>query len=91
MSLMKQLVDLGFEPIDLAGVGDFEIRDDSDGSGPRIVRWLSDRECPFKGRLRVRTDKQGREPKPTVHPAKARLRAERKARRLPNELKKRVN
>lgn len=49
--LAARLKSLGFKPIlpplMERGLGDFGVFDDSDGNGPYIRHWLSDKPCPF--------------------------------------------
>lgn len=88
MSLNKQLIELGFTPMDQTGAGNFELRDDSDGRGVYISQWQSDEDCPFPDLLREPEGKQRAPTFRSTHPAKSHLRAEWRERRLPNELQK---
>lgn len=88
MSLNKQLIELGFTPMDQTGAGNFELRDDSDGRGVYISQWQSDEDCPFPDLLREPESKQRAPTFRSTHPAKSHLRAEWRERRLPNELQK---
>lgn len=48
----KQLQDQGFKPCDHTGRnGNYELWDDSDGKGPYIKEWKSDKRCPFPEKL----------------------------------------
>lgn len=45
--LHARLQAAGFLPFNLlSGVGDYALRDDSDGLGPYIAEWFSDAPCP---------------------------------------------
>ena len=88
MSLNKQLIELGFTPMDQTGAGNFELRDDSDGRGVYISQWQSDEDCPFPELLREPEGKQRTPTFRSTHPAKSHLRADWRERRLPNELQK---
>lgn len=52
MNLAAQLRELGFRAQILDDDGDFVLRDDNDGKGPYIERWLSEKPCPFPELIR---------------------------------------
>lgn len=73
--LVKRLMDLGFSPISPGtGSGDFELRDEGDGSSVYISLWNSSEPCPFPDEQRAPPSKVRQEPEQDDHPAKVRAR-----------------